>query len=180
LNKFFVAKSSVTSRGGKTYEIRVNIGYNVNGAHNGVWLPGNYAIRAANPVNPLKKNWGDVSDADFKTKYMVAAMRKVGGKQFHDAHPDYNAAVRDTLDKISVALFSHLDTCEECKGNSDGKINPPYRMKKLLYARSAYLKTLCVGGPSSWKGSYFTSSPLKTEMAADRQGLLNLYNAAQP
>lgn len=34
------------SKEGKDTKVLVNIGYDVNGSHNGVWLPGNYAIRA--------------------------------------------------------------------------------------------------------------------------------------
>src|SRR3712207_7982199 len=33
----------MTKNGKKAFEVTHNIGYNVNGSHNGVWLPGNYA-----------------------------------------------------------------------------------------------------------------------------------------
>src|SRR5918996_3845447 len=40
---------SVETAAGKTYTIEGHIGYDVNGSHNGVWLPGNYAIKKARP-----------------------------------------------------------------------------------------------------------------------------------
>ena len=38
---------TVKTDGGKSYTIEGHIGYDVNGSHNGVWLPGNYAIKTA-------------------------------------------------------------------------------------------------------------------------------------
>jgi len=163
----------------RKYTIKVHIGYNVNGAHNGVWLPGNYAIRADVPGNPLKKDWGKVSNPSFKENYMLSTMRKVGGKQFHDAHSAYNTRVRSTLDKIALALIFHQDFCEEdCKTKK--KIPPPFRIKKRLYALSKWLKTTVTGGPSTWKDPYYTSGPLRTAMLARRKKFLTAYSEAKP
>jgi hypothetical protein len=43
--KKLMTKSSAARIAGKARRIKNHIGYNVNGAHNGAWLPGNYAIR---------------------------------------------------------------------------------------------------------------------------------------
>jgi hypothetical protein len=144
-----------------TYEIAVNIGYCVNGAHNGVWLPGNYAIREDNPANPKKKNWGDIADPDFKMLYTAAVMRKCDGKQFHDAHPTYNSKVKGTLNKICQALVVHQDNCEECKGKNGKKIPPPYKIKLRLYKLSGWLKGILIGPMQGWKDPYFASSKVR-------------------
>jgi hypothetical protein len=167
------AKIETTKK--QTYEIEVHIGYNVNGGHNGIWLPGNYAIRA--DAMPLKKNWSEVEDEDFKLKYMAAAMKKSGGRQFHDAHAPYNREVRDVLNKISQALVLHQDNCKLCKDKNGNKIHPPYKIKRRLYSISAWLKGRLTGGPAAW-GHYFTSGPLQEAMGTKKARLLTLYQDA--
>jgi len=44
----------IKSLAGKEYTIKGNIGYDVNGSHNAVWLPGNYAIQTALPARVRK------------------------------------------------------------------------------------------------------------------------------
>ncbi len=166
-------EGSCTTAKGNSYTISCNIGYNVNGVHNGVWLPGNYAIRAAN--GPLNKSWSATSD-DFQFNYRVAAMKITGGRQFHDAHAAYNDSVRDTLDKIATALVLHQDVCKPCFDKANGKIHPPYRLKTRLYAISKWLRTKVLGGPASWTDPYYTSGPLAYEMEDDRQKVLDAYH----
>jgi hypothetical protein len=60
----------------------------VNGAHNGVWLPGNYAIRRKTKLpKPIKgKSWSKLLQRpDWCFDYMVAVVR-LKERQFHDAH----------------------------------------------------------------------------------------------
>jgi hypothetical protein len=151
-------KVTTKSKPPRKYTIAVNIGYCVNGAHNGVWLPGNYAIREKNPANPKEANWGDVKDADFKWNYTIAAIKKCEGRQFHDAHGKYNSKVKGTLNKICKALIFHQDHCGTCANNSGKKVPPPYTIKLRLYGLSKWLKGLLTGPISGWKDPYFTSS----------------------
>lgn len=88
------------------------IGYNINCKQNGIWLPGNYAVRAGTKFG---KNWGEYGD-DFKNAYARAAMKK-RNLQLHDAHPRYNQNVLDTL----LDLGGKLD---EKRGNAGPKECP--------------------------------------------------------
>lgn len=118
--------------GDKTYEIKKHIGYNINGCHNGVWLPGNYAIRKYKPKTKSRPaipntspvggqrgglNWGDLGEkyADWKLNYVAAATKAADG-QFHDTHEFYSENVRDLLSKMAVVLQSHLKNgkCDCC------------------------------------------------------------------
>lgn len=174
---FMAEEQKVTSSGGNTYEIAYNIGYDVNGAHNGVWLPGNYAIKTAKPKRTSKKSgrttparvgttpvpgtsWRGLGSEHEQWQYdYVAATCKAAGGQFHDSHEcPYSENVRLWLEKIATRLHAHQDTCEDCKKKKDGsKIPPPYRIKMRLFAMSRCLRGYVTGPPSAWKRPWFTS-----------------------
>jgi hypothetical protein len=134
----------------KSKKVRKHIGYNVNGAHNGVWLPGNYYVRSR--TSPIKgKSWSALGNNPWCRKY-VAAVVKVAEGQMHDAHTKYSAAVEELLNKIAALLMQH--ECDSCKAND---INPPFRIKSRLYAVSAELKNQVTSAPMAWKRPWFTS-----------------------
>lgn len=141
----------VIARGGKkTKTIKNHIGYNVNGAHNGVWLPGNYYIRSS--TSPAEgKSWSDLGHDPWCLHY-VAAVTKVTGGQFHDAHTQYSAAVEKLLNKIAAVLVQH--ECDRCK---PAEINPPFCIKARLYALSEYLRSQLKAQPFAWKRPWFSS-----------------------
>lgn len=164
--KTFVKKRSKTIDG--------DIGYDVNGSHNGIWLPGNYAIKTALPkrktksgatlparagTTPVKgKSWEQLSAQHEAWQYSyVAGACKAAKGQFHDSHErPYSASVRENLTKIVTALTNHLDTeCPECKDKSP--IPPPYRIKNRLYQLSKELRNFVRGQPAAWKAPWFTS-----------------------
>jgi hypothetical protein len=153
LKPFMTRGESVTvttRKGQKSKTISRFIGYNVNGAHNGVWLPGNYFIRARN--SPIKgKSWGDLGDHPWCLNY-AAAVSKAAGGQIHDAHTKYSAAVKKLLNKIACILGQH--ECDECRPS---EINPPFRIKLRLFALSRYLRTQVTAAPEAWKRPWFTS-----------------------
>ena len=164
---------SVETAAKKTYKIEGHIGYDVNGSHNGVWLPGNYAIKKAMPktkkraavpgTTPVKgKAWSDLEAAGYEPwqyKYVAGAC-KAGKGQFHDAHEDpYSATVRKNLMTIVTALNTHLDRdppCPDCQ-NNEKVIPPPQRIKMRLYALSQALRGFVQGPPEAWKAPWFTS-----------------------
>jgi hypothetical protein len=113
--------------GGNLYP--TDIGYEVNGAENGVWLPGNYAVGGSGtgewtsapsvlpdnegipprlPPAPtpaagsssLTGNRHEFLDPNRKGKYVRQATKFVGG-QFHDRHVEYSKLVLSTLDKLA-------------------------------------------------------------------------------
>lgn len=154
LHKMMVKDGSVqvVVPGGATKQkkVRKHIGYNVNGAHNGVWLPGNYHIRARS--SPIQgKGWSDLGNNPWCRNY-VAAVAKAAGGQMHDAHTKYSAAVEECLNKIAAILVEH--ECKDCEGD---EINPPFRIKSRLYTMSGFLRGQLTAGPMAWKRPWFTS-----------------------
>ncbi len=144
----------------KTFKIERHIGYNVNGAHNGVWLPGNYAIRkATSPRRGISWEPLYAVDPDWCFRYMAASVAKTSG-QFHDSHGEYSGNVLNWLEKVTTALMNHIPTCQEdCK--SKDKLLPPYAIKQRLYLLSAFLRIQLRGHPSAWKLPWITSDRFK-------------------
>jgi len=153
LKKFMTRGASVTvltAEGDKQKKIRKYVGYNVNGAHNGVWLPGNYYIRgAASPLPGV--SWSQLGNYPWCLNYVAAVARAAEG-QFHDTHTQYSQAVKGLLNKMAEILSLH--ECEHCKPE---EINPPFRIKSRLYLLSEYFRGQVQGPPRSWKRPWFTS-----------------------
>jgi A nuclease family of the HNH/ENDO VII superfamily with conserved AHH len=134
----------------KNKKIRKHIGYNVNGSHNGVWLPGNYYIRGT--TSPISgKSWSDLGNDSWCLNY-VAAVSMAAGGQIHDAHTEYSDAVKELLNKIAAVLVQH--ECEKCQAPD---INPPFIVKARLYSLSGFFKSQVTAGPMAWKRPWFTS-----------------------
>ena len=114
-----------------------DIGYDVNSAGNGVWLPGNYGVRAGR--DHYSKNWGaqETETPGFKNHYAGKAM-EVAGDHFHDAHPAYSANVLQTLIQIAVRLEQKLETapdqCPICDNPLANKKRPPLRARRASEA----------------------------------------------
>ncbi len=168
---YMVEGAKVKTKKG-THRIMANIGYNVNGAHNGVWLPGNYAIRKK--TSPKKDtSWGDLGPDydDWCFDYMCACVLKAGG-QFHDSHTGYSDKVRAHLNKLCRALVVHQDGCDECGSKKD--IPPPYTLKTRLYQTSnelrGFLRTVPAvisgKGRTKWKMPWCTSDRFKDALIA--------------
>lgn len=150
----YMIKGKTVKANGKSFTIKYHIGYNVNGAHNGVWLPGNYAIRKA--ASPTGVTWGKMGNEDWQLNY-VAACAKVAKGQFHDAHTEYNDSVRDLLNAIAVELKHHQCHCKLCQDELGSEVPPPYLIKGRLYHLSRYLKANLTLTPSRWRRPWFAS-----------------------
>ena len=147
-----------------TFEITEHIGYNVNGSHNGVWLPGSYAIRAT--TSPVKgKSWGDLfaEDAhkDWCFGYMASVARKADG-QFHDTHVLYSSNVLKMLNRLVIKLVKHQSACQQCQEKK--KTAPPYVIKGRLYKLSRYLRLQVATRPRRWKRAFMTSDSVRTRV----------------
>ncbi len=150
-----------------------DIGYDVNGSENGVWLPAHHALSSNMPTlagasGPSKygalSKEGDESASNIVDLYTRAVMDKTN-RQFHDAHEDYSDFVVKTLDKIHVdiLLFESKD-CDDCKSNS-GKLPAPHQLVGRLNGVSQRVETHLLGGPMGWKDPLFTSPHAKAYKA---------------
>jgi hypothetical protein len=112
-----------------------NIGYNVNKATNGVWLPGNYALRG---------KWGETLQGGVaRIDYVRSCMLKYG--QFHDSHTDYSKEVIKALDAIAGKYNSLLSsTCPSCKKKKN-KAKDPKVSLFLLVGRIDWLSNTLHG-----------------------------------
>jgi hypothetical protein len=136
-----------------------DIGYNVNHANNGVWLPGNYAVRADNPEFNLK-TWSAHAPS-FQKTYVKRAMAEASGKMFHDAHRKYNGKVLGTLNSIAAKLTKpDKKKCPICKAElNKGKARPPFGLVGRLDFVSGKHRTMLLSPtPTTVEAGYFTSS----------------------
>ncbi len=147
-------------REGGPYSLECDIGYNVNHKNNGVWLPGNYAVREGNEEFN-KKTWGNQSPA-FKNTYARLAMKAASGKQFHDAHPRYNGKVKNTLISIAGKLTKpDKEKCPVCDKKAD-KTRPPFGLvQRLDFVSDEHRKMLATPSKHVVSEGYFTSSRVK-------------------
>lgn len=188
LKQFMTANKTVTTESGKSWKIACHIGYNVNGAHNGIWLPGNYAIRKPTKSwykspGDLGVSWSDLGDHPWCINY-VAAVSKITYRQFHDTHEKYSIAVEKLLNKIATKLYAHQDKCEECGKKMNGKISPPYFIKQRLYNISGYLHRQLTGSPNIWKRPWYASDKWRDKVFSSASGrvdsaFLDAYDAAR-
>lgn len=134
----------------KDGKVKGNIGYNVNSAANGVWLPGNYAVRPWSSRDPA-----------FQKKYAQAAMEAYQA-QFHDAHRIYSKFVTKVLNKIYDKLeATESIVCPESKKKSaprDPQKDPPlYDLVARLHTVSGRMRSLLAGPKKNWRQNVYTS-----------------------
>lgn len=157
-------------KGSKTFKIQEHIGYNVNGAHNGVWLPGNYAMNRPRVVERNKKDgtseieW-TAHEAHWQRAYVVAAVKHKKA-QFHDTHPKYSEAVLKCLKKMADALNAHQADCDldpcNCK---KPEIAPPYMLIAQLNKLSKWLRgSVTASNPLDWELPFVTSESWRKEL----------------
>jgi hypothetical protein len=162
--QYMAKDSTVQDATGKSWTMKYHIGYNVNGAHNGVWLPGNYAVREGKTTK--QSTWSElmITDRDWCRRYVVALVKKKL-VQFHDTHAEYNDTLKDVLDKVKTALLQHQVVCAAAGGPCKAdKVPPPFRLKKRLYTLSAWLRGQLAGAPQVWKVPFVTSDQWKAEL----------------
>ncbi len=167
-------KSTETKNG----TVENDIGYNVNGAQNGVWLPGPYAMQGIwasflsftdkedehpprSGVQP-KDRTALLDNSDNQFDYAVAAMR-IAFAQFHDRHVKYSKFVLLALNRLAAKLATTVTEiggfCKECEEKvNDGKIPPPYSLIPRLNGVSSRLRGRLEGGPGGWRLNIFTSN----------------------
>lgn len=144
--------------GGQSSKIKNGgfIGYDVNSAENGEWLPSPYALSMKNDwpaeedVEVVKRrkglDLGPVTEA-FKAAYVAAAIES-SGRQFHMRHKAYSEKVQAILEAMAerLRLFSEQGMCPVAKnGEEDGRFEPPHGLVVRLNVLSSNLRRLVVG-----------------------------------
>lgn len=151
----------------------LSIGYDVNAAANGVWLPSPYALSMRNKwpsqdglkvvLQRMKQVVVDESES-FKRAYAAAGIEAAGHRQFHMRHEDYSAKVQEILDAMANKLRLLSAKCPvAAEGKEDGKFDPPAGLKVRLDALSGRMKTMLTG--AVWRPPFFTDD-LSEEYAA--------------
>ncbi|XXT19895.1 AHH domain-containing protein [Sorangium sp. So ce429] len=170
---------------GKTAELKdtsykgcivwANVGYDVNGCENGVFLPGSYAVSKSSNGSNHWKDWSDgaddeedddivstdenaatlqgaieINDANYRWQYVREAVQLTRG-QFHDRHVDYSDFVLSSLDKL-FERYKQLkkemvdeNGCTECKKNSDKMKNHGLPTPFVLVARMNFISRKLAG-----------------------------------
>jgi hypothetical protein len=149
------------------------IGYDVNAATNGVWLPSPYALSNSNKwpadagIDALKKR-RRTKDLDeliresekFKMAFAAAAIDDAGDGQlqFHMRHADYSKDVRGILGAMATKLW-WLSTkgcpLQREKTKKGEKCDPPpYGLVDRLNVLSSHLRTLVTG--ALWRPNLYT------------------------
>jgi len=145
----------------KSEDYYSDIGYNVNDKKNGVWLPGNYAVRA--DAKEFNMTTWSAQSADFKAKYVEYAVQQSGGRQFHDAHRAYNRLAKKSL----LALASKLklpedEICPICEKKKETKNKPPFGLvRKLHFISGEYRNMLKSPTKQTVNAGFYTSSKMK-------------------
>jgi hypothetical protein len=164
-----------------------DIGYDVNGAENGLWLPTHSSLSTLMKKGKLLPNaafgikYGELADlaeknkenelmvASFHQRYTYLVMDQTG-RQFHDAHTDYSDEVVKKLDSITVKLLNisafHCDKCKEAATDGSSKLPPPHTLVFRLNALSRRLAGFLWGNPLRWAPPWFTSR-FAASLAAD-------------
>jgi hypothetical protein len=162
-----------------------DIGYDVNGAENGLWLPTHAALSAQMkkgrvlPGQVFGMKYSELTArveaneeenslfATFQQRYTYQVMERTG-RQFHDAHPDYSSFVIEVLNKIHLSLATVSSACPKCKEilEQNGKLRPPHTLVFRLNKVSDRLRGFLSGPPYGWRRPVFTSR-FATDLAAD-------------
>lgn len=145
------------------HALETDVGYSINHENNGIWLPGNYNVRAG------KENYTTTwscQKPSFKNAYAVSAIR-ASRSQFHDAHSTYNRKVRTTLEKLLKKIGRPSDKCPFC-GEKYEKVRPPYGLVGRLDFISRQHRGMLSGltkktsrKVAAIRQGYFTSSKVK-------------------
>ncbi len=137
-----------------------NIGYDINKGENGIWAPGNYAMRP----------WGTGGRqfVGHAFGYASAAI-ETAGVQFHDAHPVYSIHVLKALNRLADKVDHNEQICPYLEDQ-----DPSNRVLVRLVARLDFISWRCrrmVTLPSdNWKLQMYLSRYSKDYMTNNHLG----------
>ncbi|NTX39571.1 hypothetical protein HUA78_34560 [Myxococcus sp. CA033] len=146
-----------------------SIGYDVNAAENGEWLPSPYALSNCNEwpadlgLKYLKKRKDDVLGEEteaFKPAYVAAAIEASGGRQFHMRHKPYSDKARAILqsigERLAVMATESCSIAMESKAENEDRFAPPLGLTARLNSLSESLRGLLT--KSVWRPPLYTDS----------------------
>jgi hypothetical protein len=150
--------------GGSKIKDGKSIGYDVNAAGNGVWLPSPYALSNSNKwpsqdgLKVVLQRLGQVvvdETESFKSAYVAAGIEASGHRQFHMRHEKYSQKVQEILDAMANKIRLLSSKCPVADdGKDDGKFDPPVGLKTKLDGLSARMRSLLIG--AVWRSPLFT------------------------
>lgn len=142
--------------------IRSDIGYVVNGAQNGVWLPSNNAVAGWGDLTVTRsdgvaklRSEQDVSGFFLQRDYAFVAM-EISQAQFHDTHLDYNEFLIKCLNKLFLKCWVGTKACDKCK--AEEKMPPPYALISRLNAISDRMRKHLLFPYQTWRAPVNTSA----------------------
>jgi len=197
LLQFMVKKGDSEAIKGGSFgdgQVWADVGYDVNGLQNGVYLPGNYAVSrlgkwdstddldedgpedntpAPPGTLPTLSGGVKIDNTNTQWQYVKQAVKLVPG-QFHDRHEPYSDFVLSVLDKI-YQNYCHMymemylnDSCSKCKKKQERMekegVPTPYALVSRLNKLARNLQTYLNG--TAWRPNIFTSRWGKAYMDA--------------
>ncbi|MFH2001596.1 MAG: AHH domain-containing protein [Planctomycetota bacterium] len=153
-----------------------DVGYDINGAENGIWLPTHHALSTEMkegrvlPGEDVSIKYGGLTKkvkkekqenpmfATFQQRFAYNVMKKTN-RQFHDSHPAYSDFVIEVLKKINANLIQLSGECKKCEEvvKQNGKLAPNHKLVSRLNALSCRLRNYLSGPPEMWRLPLFTS-----------------------
>jgi hypothetical protein len=152
-----------------------SVGYDVNRAQNGVWLPSPYAVTMGSNLWGAEAGLVALESAEgpaavdlvhkFRAAYVAESIARSGGRQFHMRHVKYSELVAGILEKIAQKMIVLASggcplSGEKKKGD---KIEPPMGLPGRLDVISGQMKLLLTG--SVWRSPAFADSLTETYAA---------------
>ncbi|AHG92991.1 hypothetical protein J421_5456 (plasmid) [Gemmatirosa kalamazoonensis] len=163
-------------------KIKEDIGYNIDGAPNGIWLPHLPHIHWTRFMNKATKTrfsdvfgtWSSLSDYRRKAVgYVIMSETWLqmhytdhkGSYKYVDDDENYNNEAKTRCNLLANVMTAfHAPKCPDGKDPLDGKYYPPYGLVGRLYGQANWLRRRITGNPRYWSSWV---SPLAQEFTHD-------------
>jgi hypothetical protein len=150
-------------------KIKEDIGYSIDCAQNGIWLPHLPHIHWTRMMDKAKKlrfsdvfgTWGDLPASRQETiGYFI--MGETWLQMHYTDHDDpyehvdddenYNDEAKDRCNQLGDLMTAFWGPhCPESNDESDGKYFPPYGLVQRINAQSNYMRKRITGRPTFWR-----------------------------
>lgn len=138
-----------------------DIGYNVNGQPNGIWLPTiiEHFYAGYKNVEPVAGiSWGKLTKDYPEEQFSCAeAAMYETNRQFHDAHQNYNEHMKGRLDKLFDKVKLRKEQCPEAGPKAKPNVPPPFGLVSWMNALSKGMASWLNCPPIRWRSPIYTS-----------------------